>query len=96
MKLSLKALLLKSLALTTLAGAVAFVIPARAEAQGFGVAVQFGNPYPVAYGPRYGDPFRHDDWRRHEEWVRQQEWLRHQQWERANRGYGRPPFGFYR
>ena len=94
MKLSLKALLLKSLAITTLAGAVAFVTPAKAEAQGFGVAVHFGNPYPVAYG--FGDPYRHDAWRQHEAWVRQQDWLRHEEWQRANRGYGRPPFGFYR
>ncbi len=101
MKLSLKALLIKSVTLGTLAAAVALVAPAQAHAQGFGVAVQFGN----AYGPRYDDRFyadhlRHEDWRRHEEWVRQGEWLRRQEWERTHAFYGRPPyapapFGYY-
>ena len=102
---SLKALLLTGAALGSLAATVALVAPARANAQGFGVAVQFGNAYPAAYGPGYenrfyADHLRRDDWRRHEEWVRQQEWLRHREWERAHSVYGRPPythspFGYY-
>ena len=103
MRLSPKAHLGKALAIGTLAAAAAFVAPAKANAQGFGVAVQFGNAFPVAYGQGYdnrffADPFRHEEWRRHEEWcrheqwVRQEEWLRHQEWERSHLFYGRPPF----
>ncbi len=95
MKLSLKAYLIKALAAGTLAGVVALGAPAKAEAQGFGLAVHIGNPYPVAYGPRYDDSFRRDDWQRHEAWIRQQEWLRHQEWERAHHVYGGRAYGPY-
>ena len=92
MKLSLKALLVNSLAVGSLAAAMALFAPATAEAQGIAVGVQFGHAYPVTYGPGYDDRFRHEEWRRHEEWVRQQEWLRRQEWVRAHQVYGRAPF----
>lgn len=110
MKISLKAMVVKVLAIGTLAGAVAFVAPAKAKAQGFGVGVQFGNAYTAPYAPGYGDSYedhhrreewrRHEDWVRQQEWARQQEWLRHQEWERARhfsdrREYGSVPFGYY-
>ncbi len=93
MNITLKSVLAKTLAVGTLAAALGFAAPATAHAQGFGVGVQFGAPYPVAFGPRYDDRFRHDDWRRHEEWARQQEWLRHRDWERTHRVYG--PYSVY-
>ncbi len=104
MKLSLSALLVKSLAVGSLAAGIALAAPAKADAQGFGVAVQFGNAYPAAFARGYDDRFyaahlRYEEWRRHDEWVRQQEWLRHQEWERAHGVYVRPPapapFGYY-
>ena len=92
MNRSLRTHLAKAMSLGTLALALGFATPATAHAQGFGVGVQFGAPYPVAFGPRYDDRFRYDAWRRHEEWVRQQEW-RHGAWVRAHRVYG--PYGVY-
>ena len=99
MNITLKSVLTRTLAAGTLAAALGFATPATAGAQGFGVGVQFGAPYPAAFAPRYDDRFRYDawrrhqDWARHEDWVRHEEWLHHREWERMHRFYGR--YGVY-
>jgi hypothetical protein len=78
------------LAAATLAGAALAAVPA-AQAQHFGVSVQFGGPRYVAPGPVYGygsgyyERERFDANRQHEAWERQQAFIRQQQWEREHR-----------
>lgn len=66
-----------------LAGAILTVAAPRAQAQGFGVGVQFGGPVYRTYAPAYADPryaYGEGDYgqERAEAW-RQQQW-RQQQW----------------
>ncbi len=90
-----KAMVGKMIAIGLVAGAVALVAPAKAEAQHFAIGVQFG--------PSYHDEGRRDYYEReryereraaiaqHEAWERHERWEQHERrerWERA-REYGR-------
>ena len=86
-----KAMLAKVIGIGVLAGAVAVVMPQRAEAQQFAVGVQIGGPaYGYGYGPR-ADFYAHERWEheqheRAEAYARQQAWVAHEQheaWEHA-------------
>ena len=85
------------LAAATLAGAALAAAPA-AQAQHFGVAIQFGGPRYVAPAPVYGygsgyyERERIEAIRRHEAWERQQAFFRQQQWEREHRFHDRDRF----
>ena len=93
-----KAVLAKVIGIGVLAGAVAIVMPQRAEAQQFAVGVQVGGPvYGYGYGPR-PDYYAHQRWEheqheREEAYARQQAWIAHERreaWERERfHGYDR-------
>ncbi len=82
------------LAAGMLAGAVLTAVAPAAQAQQFGVGVQFGPRYaPVppprfgyGYGPHYGYP-GYWEHRRFED-ERRAEFFRHQEWVRAHHAYG--------
>ncbi len=91
----------KVMTIGLVAGAVALVAPAKADAQQVVFGVQYGAPYYQDYGETRRDYYRHEQWERererqaaiaqHEAWERQQAWDRHEQherWEHA-RGYDR-------
>jgi len=90
---SLKGILTKVTVAGALAGAVFMVSPQKAEAQGFRVGVQFGQPgyyapvAPVVYGPSYGYGYRDDFYarERREEFERREAIARHEAWERQER-----------
>jgi hypothetical protein len=64
--------------LAVAAGALAFVNPAKAEAQRFFVGVRVGNPY---YAPRYYG-YDHYEYARREAFFRHEEWLREHRFDR--------------
>jgi hypothetical protein len=66
---NVKAMLVKGVTVSLLAGAFALAAPAKADAQ---VVVQVGYPHYV-YGPDYYARLRFDEARRHAEWVRAHE-----------------------
>ena len=91
----MKTILGKVMTAGVVAGALAMLPAAKAQAQSWGVGVQFGAPVygyaaPV-YGPddyarqRYYEHERREAWERQQAWLRQQEWMRHERheaWER--------------
>ena len=99
MKLSnVKAMFGKVMAAGLVAGAVALLAPAKAEAQRIGVGVQFGAPVYQGYGG-YGyhgrDAYaRQLQWERHEAWVRHEEWVRAHEYRHL--GYGPRPYSYGR
>ena len=98
---SVKALAAKLSIATFAAGALMFAGTASAQAQQWGVAVQYGTPaYVVDRDDYYRDHAAHEYWERErareawmeherqEEFQRRQAWFRHEQWEREHRYYG--------
>ena len=96
---NVKAMVAKGLTIGMVAGALMLAGPAKAQAQAFGVGVQFGGPHfgyagPGFVGPGYGPAFyARRGWER-EEFARRQAFLRHEEW--AHR-FGPPVgrFGYY-
>jgi len=62
---NVKAMVTKVVTLGLLAGAFAMAAPVKAQAQEYGVRVQFGNPY---YRNHY-DHIRVEEYRRHDDWA---------------------------
>jgi hypothetical protein len=103
MKLTtVKALAAKLSIPTFAAGTLMFAGMAPAQAQQWGVAVQYGQPaYVVERNDYVGDRERHEYWeresarrefyerQRREEFLRRQAYLRHEQWEREHRYHDR-------
>lgn len=95
----MKSKAVRVLAAATLAGAALAAVPA-AQAQHFGVAIQFGGPryvapapvYGYGYAPEYDQRERFEAIRRHEAWERQQAFFRQEQWEREHRFNDRDRF----
>ena len=83
-----KAHALRALGLAALVGAALTAAAPAAQAQRFGVAVQFGRPY---YAPAPAPPayygYRYDGWRA------RQDFIRHEQWERFHH---ERPYGYWR
>jgi hypothetical protein len=78
---NVKGLVVKGMMVVLAAGALMFASPAKAEAQGFAVGVQFGRPYGY-------DRFafeRRQEFLRREEFARREAFLRHEEWERGRR-----------
>jgi len=97
---SVKSMVMNSLTIGLVAGAVALAAPAKAQAQQFAVGVQFGSP---AYGydvPRdYYARQRYEELCRQRAFEAQQAYARHEAWERheafeRQEAYGR--FGYDR
>ena len=99
---SAKALAAKLSIATFAAGALLFAGTASAQAQQWGVAVQYGAPaYVVDRDDYYRGRAAHEYWERErarrefaererrEEFLRRQAWLRHEQWDREHRFYDR-------
>jgi hypothetical protein len=84
MKLAnVKSMLVKGMTVGLLAGAVALVAPAKAQAQQFAVGVQFGSPGYSYYNP--GDYYarqRYEELCRQRAFEAQQAYARHEAWER--------------
>lgn len=88
---SLKGILTKVVVTGALAVAVLMAAPQKAEAQGFRIGVQFGQPAyyapvaPVVYGQNYG--YREDFYARQRrlEFERREALARHEAWERRER-----------
>jgi len=78
---SVKGVVARGMMVALAAGALALASPAKAEAQGIAVGVQFGNPY---YARRDGYEFA-----RRQEFLRREAFFRHQEWERTHR-FDRP------
>jgi outer membrane scaffolding protein for murein synthesis (MipA/OmpV family) len=75
---NVKAMMVKSVTVSLLAGAVALAAPAKAQAQQFVVGVGVGASYYGYYGPDYYARLRiEQERRRHEEWVRAHEFERY-------------------
>jgi hypothetical protein len=94
---TVKSLAAKLSIATVAVGALMFAGTAPAQAQQWGVAVQYGQPAYVADRYDYRDRDRHEFYererrerferQRREESLRRQAWLRQQQWEREHRYY---------
>ncbi len=68
---NVKAMVIKGVTVSLLAGAFAMAAPAKAQAEQFAVGVRVGAPYYGYYGPDYYARLRiEQERRRHEEWVR--------------------------
>jgi hypothetical protein len=80
----------KGVTVGLLAGAFALAGPAKAQAQQWGVGVQFGSPYAAPY---YGDPRDYYARERYEAYRRQQAWAQHEAWERQQ-AYSRYAYGY--
>jgi hypothetical protein len=104
---TVKSLAAKLSIATVAVGALMFAGTAPAQAQQWGVAVQYGQPgYVVDRDDYYRDHDRHEYWererarrefyerQRREEFLRRQAWLRHEQWEHQNRYYGHDHDGY--
>jgi hypothetical protein len=89
---SVKAMVAKMMTVGLLAGAVAMVAPAKAQAQQFVVSAQFGAPAPVRFDARrdYYEHLRIEEARR-AEFERREAIRRHEEWVRMHRfheGFG--------
>lgn len=74
-----KSMVAKGMMVALAAGAFMIASPAKAQAQGFAVGVQVGNPH--FYDARRDDYARRDrfEFERRQEILRHQEWLRHEE-----------------
>jgi len=95
---TVKTLAAKLSVATFAAGALMFAGAAPAQAQQFGVAVQFGHPTYVVDRDRgfyQSERARREyiERQRREEFLRHQAWLRQQQWEREHRSHERGYYG---
>jgi hypothetical protein len=96
-------LIAKVMTVGLLAGAFVMAAPTKAEAQGFGVAVQVGYPHYDYARHDYYDHMRFEQerraeferqeaFRRHEEWMRERDFHRDRDWRfhdrDDHRGYG--------
>ena len=104
-----KALVGKVMAIGLVAGAMAFAAPARAQAQGFAVGVQFGPAFrydgrrDVYAQERYererAEIARQEAWQRHEAFEQHERWEQREQQRDFNRDRGaygyNAPRGYY-
>jgi hypothetical protein len=80
---SVKSMVMKGVTVGLVAGAVALAAPAKAQAQQFGVGVQFGSPGYGYVAPRdYYARQRYEELCRQRAFAAQQAYARQQAWER--------------